>query len=119
MDRRETSARMPARLSFVTLAVRDMPAMTRFYRQFGWPEAKVSDESFVAFQTSGAVLGLYPATNYEKEFGAPPGPGLFKGFVRVNLADPSPPGWVHLFLDNHPTLLTRVEQAEAFERLAR
>ena len=39
---------MPARLSFVTLAVRDMPAMTRFYRQFGWPEAKVSDESFVS-----------------------------------------------------------------------
>ncbi len=32
--------------------------------------------------------------------------GLFKGFVRVDLADPSPPGWVHLFLDNHPTLLT-------------
>jgi len=86
MDRRETSARMPARLSFVTLAVRDMPAMTRFYRQFGWPEAKVSDESFVAFQTSGAVLGLYPATSYEKEFGAPPGPGVFKGFVlAINL----------------------------------
>jgi len=86
MDRRETSARVPARLSFVTLAVRDMPAMTRFYRQFGWPEAKVSDESFVAFQTSGAVLGLYPATSYEKEFGAPPGPGVFKGFVlAINL----------------------------------
>ncbi len=45
--------------------------------------------------------------------------GLFKGFVRVDLADPSPPGWVHLFLDNHPTLLTRVEQADAFARLAR
>jgi len=45
--------------------------------------------------------------------------GLFKGFVRVDLADPSPPGWVHHFLDNHPTLLTRVEQAEAFERLSR
>src|SRR6266568_3870561 len=45
--------------------------------------------------------------------------GLFKGFVRVDLADPSPPGWVHHFLDNHPTLLTRVEQAEAFKRLAR
>src|SRR6266566_5299813 len=45
--------------------------------------------------------------------------GLFKGFVRVDLADPSPPGWVHVFLDDHPTLLTRVEQAEAFKRLAR
>src|SRR5947208_10297007 len=45
--------------------------------------------------------------------------GLFKGFVRADLADPNPPGWVHVFLDNHPTLLTRVEQAEAFKRLAR
>jgi hypothetical protein len=26
---------------------------------------------------------------------------------------------VHIFLDDHPPLLTRVEQAEAFERLAR
>jgi STE24 endopeptidase len=45
--------------------------------------------------------------------------GLFRGFVRVDLADPNPPGWVHVFLDDHPPLLTRVEQAEAFERLAR
>ena len=45
--------------------------------------------------------------------------GLFKGFVRADLADPNPPGWAHLFLDDHPTLLTRVEQAEAFKRLAR
>ena len=80
--------RIPARTSFVTLAVRDMPAMTRFYRQFGWPESKFSDESFVAFQTSGAVLGLFPAKNYEEEFGAPPAPGVFKGFVlAINLED--------------------------------
>lgn len=79
---------VPARLSFVTLAVRDMPTMTRFYRQFGWREAKVSDESFVAFQTSGAVLGLFPATNYEEEFGPPPPPAVFKGFVlAINLED--------------------------------
>ena len=45
--------------------------------------------------------------------------GLFKGFVRVDLADPSPPDWVHAFLDDHPPLLTRVEQAEAFEKLNR
>jgi STE24 endopeptidase len=45
--------------------------------------------------------------------------GLFKGFVRVDLSDPNPPGWVHVFLDDHPTLLTRVEQADAFKRLAR
>jgi catechol 2,3-dioxygenase-like lactoylglutathione lyase family enzyme len=85
---RAVDGNVPARTSFVTLAVRDMPAMTRFYRQFGWPESKFSDESFVAFQTTGAVLGLFPATNYEKEFGAPPAPGAFKGFVlAINLED--------------------------------
>jgi STE24 endopeptidase len=45
--------------------------------------------------------------------------GLFKGFVRTDLQDPNPPGWVHLFLDDHPSPLTRVEQAEAFEKRAR
>jgi Zn-dependent protease with chaperone function len=45
--------------------------------------------------------------------------GLFKEFVVTDLQDPSPPGWVHVFLDNHPTPLTRVEQAEAFRRLPR
>jgi catechol 2,3-dioxygenase-like lactoylglutathione lyase family enzyme len=84
------SGRIPARLSFVTFAVRDMPTMTRFYRQFGWSESKFSDESFVAFQTRGAVLGLFPAKNYEEEFGAPPAGGVFKGFVlAINLEDAS------------------------------
>jgi Zn-dependent protease with chaperone function len=45
--------------------------------------------------------------------------GLFKGFATADLQDPDPPGWVHVFLDTHPPLLTRVEQAEAFKRLAR
>jgi Zn-dependent protease with chaperone function len=40
--------------------------------------------------------------------------GLFKGFATADLQDPDPPGWVHVFLDDHPPLLTRVEQAEAF-----
>jgi catechol 2,3-dioxygenase-like lactoylglutathione lyase family enzyme len=87
-EARTVSGHIPARTSFVTLAVRDLPTMTRFYRQFGWPEAKVNDETFVAFQTTGAVLGLFPAKNYEEEFGPPPAPGAFKGFVlAINLED--------------------------------
>jgi Zn-dependent protease with chaperone function len=42
--------------------------------------------------------------------------GLFKRFVVTDLQDPSPPGWVHAFLDDHPTPLRRVEQADAFAR---
>ena len=45
--------------------------------------------------------------------------GLFKGFVKADLQDPNPPGWVHVFLDDHPPALTRVEQAEAFAKLTR
>lgn len=45
--------------------------------------------------------------------------GLFKEFVVTDLQDPAPPGWAHIFLDDHPTPLTRVEQADAFERLKR
>jgi STE24 endopeptidase len=45
--------------------------------------------------------------------------GLFRGFAKADLQDPDPPGWVHVLLDTHPPLLTRVEQAEAYKRVAR
>ena len=45
--------------------------------------------------------------------------GLFKEFAVADLQDPAPPGWVHVFLDDHPPLLTRVEQADAFQKLNR
>jgi STE24 endopeptidase len=45
--------------------------------------------------------------------------GLFTGFVKADLQDPNPPGWVHVFLDDHPPPLTRVEQAQAFANLKR
>ena len=43
--------------------------------------------------------------------------GLFTQFVRTDLQDPQPPGWVHVFLDDHPTPLHRVEQADAWATL--
>jgi STE24 endopeptidase len=45
--------------------------------------------------------------------------GLFKRFVRTDLQAPEPPGWVHVLLDDHPTPLHRVEQAEAWAALHR
>jgi STE24 endopeptidase len=42
--------------------------------------------------------------------------GLFAGFVRTSLEDPSPPGWAHVWLDTHPTPLQRVEMTVALER---
>lgn len=40
--------------------------------------------------------------------------GLFKGFVPTSLQDPSPPGWVHILRDDHPSILQRVELARAW-----
>jgi STE24 endopeptidase len=36
---------------------------------------------------------------------------VFSRFARLGLEDPSPPGWVHVWLDDHPTPLQRVEAA--------
>ncbi|HEY8823421.1 MAG TPA: VOC family protein [Candidatus Limnocylindria bacterium] len=84
---RNNRGRVPARVSFVTLAVRDFARMAKFYRQFGWPESKDSNDDFVAFQTGGAILGLFPATYYSS-LGEAPAPGAFKGFeIAMNLND--------------------------------
>jgi uncharacterized glyoxalase superfamily protein PhnB len=79
---------LPARVSFVTLAVRDLPRMAAFFRQFGWPESETNDENQVAFQCGGAVLGLFGVEHYERNFGRAPEPDAFKGFtLAVNLED--------------------------------
>lgn len=81
---------IPARVSFVTLACRDVAAMKRFYDQLGWPASKHNDETFAAYQCGGAVLGLYGASNYENTYGPPPTPGHFRGFVlAINCGDAS------------------------------
>ena len=81
--------KIPARVSFVTLAVRNVPRMAEFYRQFGWPESATNSEHHVAFQTGGAILGLYGAEHYEQDLGAAPPPGAFRGFtLAINLEGP-------------------------------
>jgi STE24 endopeptidase len=40
--------------------------------------------------------------------------GVFRGFSAKSLQDPTPPGWVHAFLDDHPTVLQRIELARAW-----
>ena len=44
---------------------------------------------------------------------------LFRRFARLGLEDPSPPGWVHFWLDTHPTPLQRVETTYVLSRAAR
>jgi STE24 endopeptidase len=47
------------------------------------------------------------------------GRALFRTFVRTDLQNPDPPGWVNFWLEDHPSALARVEQVEAWRRLHR
>jgi STE24 endopeptidase len=47
------------------------------------------------------------------------GRALFQEFVRTDLQNPDPPGWVTVLLEDHPSALARVEQVEAWRRLHR
>lgn len=42
--------------------------------------------------------------------------GLFVGFARTSLGDPSPPAWARLLLGSHPSLAERVAMAEAWRQ---
>lgn len=42
--------------------------------------------------------------------------GLFEGFAKESLSQPDPPGWWHVYFGTHPTLLQRIEMAEAWKR---
>jgi len=79
---------VPARVSFVTLACRDVAVMRRFYDRFGWPPSEHNDDSFAAYQCGGAVLGLFGVENYEGTHGPGPAPGAFRGVVlAINCRD--------------------------------
>jgi uncharacterized protein len=77
---------LPARISLVTLACRDVERMARLFRTLGWPETPGSDEHHRTFQcTNGVVIGLYAARHYEPELG-PAAEGFRGTTLSVNLA---------------------------------
>jgi Zn-dependent protease with chaperone function len=44
---------------------------------------------------------------------------LFKRFERTSLAEPNPPPWDYLWLENHPTLMQRIAMAERYRERSR
>ena len=51
---------MDARITMVTLGVRDLQKSIRFYRDgLGWPLSSASNDQVAFFRTGGTVLGLY------------------------------------------------------------
>ena len=72
----------PARLSIVTLGVRDLASSTAFYaRVFGGPPGFQS-EAITFFKLRGTWLALYPIAKLAEDIGVtvtPPPPGQFSG----------------------------------------
>lgn len=87
---------VPARVSFVTLACRDVAAMRRFYDRFGWPPSEHNDDTFAAYRCGGAILGLFGGENYTRAHGPLPAPGTFRGVVlAINCRDAAEVDRVH------------------------
>jgi catechol 2,3-dioxygenase-like lactoylglutathione lyase family enzyme len=83
---------IPARISLVTLAVRDVRAATRFYLALGFELSTASVPGEVSFfRTGGALLGQYGAADLaaDAQLEAPI-PGAFSGVsLAINVASPA------------------------------
>jgi len=54
------TATVPARISIVTLGVRDLAASSAFYEALGWQRTDSSNDQIVWFRTADSYLGLFP-----------------------------------------------------------
>jgi uncharacterized protein len=75
---------IPARLSIVTLGVRDMDVLRSFYRKLGWPELPNGDNSWTGFHLGGVLLALFPMSDLRAE--AAPNSTAPTGWSGVTLA---------------------------------
>jgi catechol 2,3-dioxygenase-like lactoylglutathione lyase family enzyme len=73
---------LPARITVVTVAARDLPRLREFYAALGW-ELAIDMEDLAAFRLRGAVLAIYPlaslAADAQLEASPPSEQGL-RGF---------------------------------------
>jgi len=67
---------IPARLSLVTIGVREMPTMRGFYTGLGWVEQPGGSDQHAAFLLGGVLLALYGVDDLASE--AAPGEPLTK-----------------------------------------
>ena len=88
---------VPARVSLVTLGVRDVPAATGFYTAIGFELAPASVEGEVSFlRTAGALLALWgvdalaaDAGIADRIDGSAAGPGFRGVSLAINLDSPA------------------------------
>jgi predicted lactoylglutathione lyase len=79
---------IPARISLVTLGVRDVARSKAFYTALGW-EAAIDMEDFAVFRTAGSLLAVYPETDLARDMGASaPGPHVRQSSLAINVESP-------------------------------
>jgi predicted lactoylglutathione lyase len=59
---------IPARISLVTLGVRDVARSKAFYKALGW-EAAIDTDDFAVFRTAGPLLAVYPEADLARDMG--------------------------------------------------
>jgi RimJ/RimL family protein N-acetyltransferase/catechol 2,3-dioxygenase-like lactoylglutathione lyase family enzyme len=69
-EREEPSPALPARVSLVTLGVRDLERMRSFFERVGWPLWTTAEDGFTGYSTGGAMLALYPIGSLAELSGA-------------------------------------------------
>ena len=74
---------MEARISVITLGVRDVPRARAFYQALGWPLSGEPEEQFAVFRNAGSRLALYSLEGIAEEAGQTP---AAPGSLRVTLA---------------------------------
>jgi catechol 2,3-dioxygenase-like lactoylglutathione lyase family enzyme len=73
---------MEARLSLITLGVRDLRKATAFYRDgLGFPLSSASNEAVSFFCTGGVILGLYAWDSLAEDAVTPPEGHGFRGIA--------------------------------------
>ncbi len=82
---------IPARISIITLGVRDLAASVRFYQALGWRRSSESNDDISWFVTADSALGLFPHDELAADAMVPAGePGGFRGVtLAINLGSPA------------------------------
>src|SRR5215211_2848667 len=87
---RRRAMKLPARISIITLGVRDLQASVRFYQALGWRRSSASNDEISWFITADSALGLFPHDELAEDAQVPAGePGGFRGVtLAINLSSP-------------------------------
>lgn len=75
---------MEARISLITLGVKNLEHSSTFYQALGFPTTWSADKGVIFFKTSGVALSLFPIENLAADIG--PHIKSQKGFSGITLA---------------------------------